>query len=63
MLSYSKVRALFTIATAGNETELLDIALDTPCGELRMELARWHSNLGNGCRRVGPGSVYSGSGS
>lgn len=40
-LSYSKVRALVAVATPDNEAELTDLALDTPAGALRTELARW----------------------
>ena len=40
-LSYSKVRALITVATPTNEAELTAIAIDTPAGDLRATLARW----------------------
>jgi len=40
-ISYSKVRALTRIATPENEAELLQIAFDTPAGELGRALAAW----------------------
>jgi len=40
-ISYSKVRALTRIATAVNERELLDMALDVPAGDLARALAAW----------------------
>jgi len=40
-VSYSKVRSLTRIATTQNETELLDIALEVPAGDLARALAVW----------------------
>ncbi len=40
-LSYSKVRALISVATPANEAELAAIAHDTPAGDLRAAIARW----------------------
>ncbi len=40
-ISYSKVRALTRIATAHNESELLQIALGTPASHLARALAAW----------------------
>jgi hypothetical protein len=40
-LSYSKVRALISIATPENEAELATIAVDVPAGDLRAVLAKW----------------------
>jgi len=40
-VSYSKVRSLTRIATADNERELLDMALDVPAGDLARALAAW----------------------
>lgn len=39
-LSYSKVRALVSVATADNEAELVELALGTPAGDLRAAIAR-----------------------
>ncbi|MGI9624136.1 MAG: DUF222 domain-containing protein [Acidimicrobiales bacterium] len=46
-LSYSKVRAIVTVATPENEAELAALALDTPAGLLRAELARWLGRNGD----------------
>lgn len=46
-ISYSKVRTLTRLATADNETQLLDIAFGVPAGDLNRALAAWtgqHSN-------------------
>ena len=40
-LSYSKVRALVSIATPANETELLAIARTTPAADIAKAFARW----------------------
>jgi hypothetical protein len=40
-LSYSKVRALTRLATPENETELVDLAMSVPAGELGAALAVW----------------------
>ena len=40
-LSYSKVRALVSIATPENESELAQLALGWSAGELRVRLATW----------------------
>jgi hypothetical protein len=43
-LSYSKVRQLSRVATAGDESELVEIAMRTPAGRLCHELARWRAS-------------------
>ena len=40
-VSYSKVRTLTRVATPENETELLDIALRVPAGQLGRAIATW----------------------
>jgi hypothetical protein len=40
-LSYAKVRALVSVATASNETELLDIARRVPAAQFGRALAAW----------------------
>jgi len=42
-LSYSKIRTLTRVATLENELELLDIALDTPAGDLNRAIAKWQT--------------------
>ncbi|MCP3938104.1 MAG: DUF222 domain-containing protein [Actinomycetia bacterium] len=43
-ISYSKVRAMVSIATPGNEEELLEIARKTAASDISRELAKWSTN-------------------